>query len=185
MMIPRIYADFQNLDDDNRPRLTCEGTRHNLEIQGVSLREGMPLLLSTDDEDDDGRPNDLLVEGVATFDRDSECWVASVDWATLRYEKTILYVVKAVVCGDHALRLEFNDGTVKRVDVRPLLRGPIFEPLLEPSFFARMELDADFGVVQWPNGADLAPEALFALPDLDPAGSHRRAAPDATFAKPG
>ena len=84
-MTPRIYADFQNLDDDNRPRLTCEGTRRDLEVQGVSLREGMPLLLSTDDEDDDGRPNDLIVEGIATYDRDSECWVATVDWKALRH----------------------------------------------------------------------------------------------------
>lgn len=181
-MIPRIYADFQNLDDDNRPRLTCEGTRRDLEVQGLSLREGMPLLLSTDDEDDDGRPNDLLVEGVATYDGDSECWVATVDWKTLRHEKTILHIVKAVVCGDHALRLEFNDGTVKRVDVRPLLRGPIFEPLLDPSFFARMELDAEFGVVKWPNGADFAPEALHELANLAPVESRWYGHADATLA---
>ena len=142
----------------------------------------MPLVLSTDDEDHDGRPNDLLVEGVATYDRDSGCWVASVDRATLRHEKPILHVAKADVCGDHALRLEFNDGTVKRVDVRPLLWGPIFEPLRDPSFFARMELDAEFGVVQWPNGADLAPEAPFSLPDMAP-GAPRPSAHDLADAR--
>ena len=71
------------------------------------------------------------------------------------------------MCGGHLLYLEFDDGVTKRVDVYPLLSGPIFEPLLDPAYFARMELDEDFGVVQWPNGADLAPEALHDLDSMD------------------
>jgi hypothetical protein len=72
----------------------------------------------------------------------------------------ILRIIRAKVCGPHRLDLTFNDGARKRVDIRPLLKGPIFQPLLSPSFFARATLDAESGTVGWPNGADLAPEAL-------------------------
>ena len=96
----------------------------------------------------------------------------------------IPHVTEAHVCGPHHLDLKFNDGVAKRVDLGPLLWGPIFEPLLDPSFFARMELDKDFGVVQWPNGADLAPEALHALVDLNPAGTEWTNVAAAMLAKP-
>ncbi|HEX5760190.1 MAG TPA: DUF2442 domain-containing protein [Thermoanaerobaculia bacterium] len=77
----------------------------------------------------------------------------------------ILHIVSAQVAGDHHLRLEFDDQTRKTVDVSPLLRGPIFKPLRDPEFFARVLLDPVCGTVVWPNGADLAPEALYDLPN--------------------
>ena len=79
----------------------------------------------------------------------------------------ILRIVEAEVSGPHCLRLSFNDGTRKAVDVRPLLQGPVFEPLLDPDFFARVQLDRACGTVVWPNGADFAPEALFELAALE------------------
>jgi len=75
----------------------------------------------------------------------------------------ILRIVRAKVCGSHRLDLTFNDGVRKRVDVRPLLTGPIFKPLLAPVFFSLATLDSESGTVVWPNGADLAPEALYAI----------------------
>ncbi len=48
----------------------------------------------------------------------------------------ILRIPEARVCGPHSLRLTFNDGTTKQVDVRPLLEGPIFKPLRDPAYFA-------------------------------------------------
>jgi hypothetical protein len=72
----------------------------------------------------------------------------------------ILRITVAEVCGPHRLRLSFNDGTQMTVDVRPLLTGPVFERLHDPSFFARVSLDSVSGTVVWPNGADFAPEAL-------------------------
>ena len=75
----------------------------------------------------------------------------------------ILRIVEAEVCGSHSLRLAFNDGARKTVDVQPLLSGPIFEPLREPGYFARATLDPICGTVVWPNGADFAPEALYEL----------------------
>ncbi|MBI3450642.1 MAG: DUF2442 domain-containing protein [Acidobacteria bacterium] len=40
----------------------------------------------------------------------------------------------------------------------------MFTPLRAPSYFRRVTLDAVAGTVVWPNGADIAPETLSALP---------------------
>ena len=64
----------------------------------------------------------------------------------------ILRICEAEVCGPHSLKLRFNDGTTKQVDVSPLLDGPIFEPLRDPAYFAMMTLDSICGTVVWPNG---------------------------------
>ena len=72
----------------------------------------------------------------------------------------ILRITAVQVKSPHILSLSFNDGTRKTVDARPLLCGPIFEPLHAPEFFAQVSLDPECGTVVWPNGADLAPETL-------------------------
>ena len=56
MSPPKVYADFHNLDDFNRLRLTCMGTRTDLTRQGIALREGLVLTFSMDDADDQGEP---------------------------------------------------------------------------------------------------------------------------------
>jgi hypothetical protein len=60
------------------------------------------------------------------------------------------------------LLVEFSDGVRAELDLSSRLFGPVFEPLRDPSFFAQVTLDA-FGVPCWPNGADLAPDALYSL----------------------
>jgi len=79
----------------------------------------------------------------------------------------ILRILEAAVRGPHCLKLVFNDGMRKAVDVRPLLSGPVFEPLKDPSYFAQVDLDPVCGTVVWPNGADFAPEALHELAAVD------------------
>jgi hypothetical protein len=51
------------------------------------------------------------------------------------------------------------------VNCRSLLYGPVFEPLLDPKYFARVAVDPVCGTVVWPNGSDIAPEALYELPN--------------------
>jgi hypothetical protein len=82
---PKIYADFQNLDDLHRLRLTCAGTRQDLERQRVQLSEGLVLTLYTDDADDQGRSDELRAEGVVHDDEQEKCWVAAIDWKALRH----------------------------------------------------------------------------------------------------
>jgi hypothetical protein len=74
-------------------------------------------------------------------------------------------VTKAKACGPHSVDLTFKDGRRKRVNLLPLLQGPVFQPLRDPAFFARLKLDPRAGTVVWPNGADIAPETLYDLPD--------------------
>jgi hypothetical protein len=71
--------------------------------------------------------------------------------------------MKVEVSGAHSLDLTFKDGTRKSVDLRALLEGPVFEPLRDPKYFARVEVDPVAGTVVWPNGADIAPETLYEL----------------------
>ncbi len=60
---------------------------------------------------------------------------------------------------DYRLYVEFEDGTRGTIDLSDRLFGSVFEPLKDPSFFSQVTID-DFGVICWPNGADLAPDAL-------------------------
>lgn len=60
----------------------------------------------------------------------------------------------------HTLRLEFNDGTTKDVDLSGELHGEVFEPLKDIGFFRRVAVNPETGTVEWPNGADFAPEFL-------------------------
>src|SRR5438445_8803856 len=85
MGIPKVYADFQNLDDLNRLRLTAAGTLRDLERQGIQLHEGLLLTLYTNDEDDQGQPDELRVEGVAYYDAEGQCWVATIDSGAIRH----------------------------------------------------------------------------------------------------
>jgi hypothetical protein len=73
----------------------------------------------------------------------------------------ILRIASSEVVGPFTLRLAFNNGQERIVNVAPLFNGPIFEPLRDPSYFSMARLDPICGTVVWPNGADFAPEALY------------------------
>lgn len=77
---------------------------------------------------------------------------------------TAPYEITAVEhVGDHQLRLTFADGFVGDVDLSERFRGPtgpVFEPLRDVSYFAKVAVDSELGTVVWPNGADLAPDVL-------------------------
>lgn len=68
--------------------------------------------------------------------------------------------VKVRALPEYRLEVEFEDGVRGIIDLAAELWGPVFEPLKDPAKFAEVGLD-EFGVVCWPNGADLAPDALY------------------------
>jgi hypothetical protein len=72
----------------------------------------------------------------------------------------IVHVVDARCVGDHRLRLEFEDGRIGELDFSSEDWSGVFEPLHDPDFFSRVELDDELGTIVWPNGADFAPETL-------------------------
>jgi hypothetical protein len=65
------------------------------------------------------------------------------------------------VVGPFTVEVTFVDGTVQTIDLKPRLRGPIFEPLKDPDYFAKVRVDPEIGVITWPNGADFSPEFLY------------------------
>ena len=69
-------------------------------------------------------------------------------------------IINVEVKPDYTLVLTFDDGAYGEVCIADRLFGPIFEPLKAPEFFALARVD-EFGAVCWPNGADLAPDALY------------------------
>ncbi len=69
-------------------------------------------------------------------------------------------MVKAEVLNDFIVRVEFDDGFVRVIDLEPELYGPIFEPLRDLELFRQLRVDPEIGTIVWPNGADLAPEFL-------------------------
>ena len=79
-----IYADFMKSDATNRLVLTCLGTQKDLEKYGVSLKDGLTLVFYNDDEDTEGKRDDLLVKGVVEYDSVNERWVAIIDWNAIK-----------------------------------------------------------------------------------------------------
>lgn len=72
-------------------------------------------------------------------------------------------LLEASTLSDYVVHLRFEDGTLADVDLSHLPRnGGVFASLSDPSYFGRFQLDADAGTIVWPNGADIAPETLYA-----------------------
>lgn len=73
----------------------------------------------------------------------------------------VVRVVAVEVLAHYRLRLTFGDGVVRDVDLAHLRdAGPVFEPLRDPAYFARVAVDPAARTVVWPNGADLDPLVL-------------------------
>ena len=73
-------------------------------------------------------------------------------------------VVDAVAEGPHRLCVRFVDGTTGHVDMHAFLMSAtvdasVFAPLRDDAIFAKATVVE--GSVRWPNGADLAPDAMY------------------------
>ena len=88
---------------------------------------------------------------------------------TAEVETTITHTVpwrvtSATALSDARLHVTFVDGTSGEVQFGAFLRSPaldgtVFEALRDPAMFAQAQVV--LGAVQWPNGADLAPDAMY------------------------
>jgi hypothetical protein len=70
-------------------------------------------------------------------------------------------IVAVAPLPEYRLRVEFDDGVTGIVDIFPRLSGPVFEPLRDEALFYQVTIDDDTGAVYWPNGPDLAPDAMY------------------------
>ena len=58
------------------------------------------------------------------------------------------------------VRVVFQGGAVKELDLTTYLRGPIFQPIREDVDTFRA-LRVENGVITWDNGADIDPDVLY------------------------
>lgn len=70
-------------------------------------------------------------------------------------------VTEVEYLNDYWLRLRFNNGVEGIVDLQAELYGEVFEPLRDTRLFRQVFLTSR--TIEWPNGADFAPEFLLSL----------------------
>jgi len=71
-----------------------------------------------------------------------------------------LHVTDVEHLDNYRIRVDFDNGSTKEVDLEDELYGAIFEPLRKVEFFERVTVNPATGTIEWPNGADFAPEFL-------------------------
>jgi len=54
----------------------------------------------------------------------------------------------------YKLRLEFNNGEIRDVDVKNELFGEVFALLQDMTLFKKVAVNPDTNTIEWPNGAD-------------------------------
>lgn len=85
-------------------------------------------------------------------------------------------VVSAKYVGGFVIATRFDDGTEKQIDISQWFKGgPVFKPLKDSRFFKRFFIEA--GTLAWPNGVDIAPEALYETAEAQPIAKKRKPAP--------
>ena len=58
------------------------------------------------------------------------------------------------------VRVTFDNGVVRDIDLEPYLHGPIFAPIREDrAVFCTMKVED--GTVAWENGGDIDPDVLY------------------------
>ena len=67
----------------------------------------------------------------------------------------------------YKLRLGFDDGSERVVDLSDVLWGTMGEPLRDIDYFRRVRVDPELRTIVWPNGFDLDPDVLHG--DYEPA----------------
>lgn len=72
-----------------------------------------------------------------------------------------LHITDAEYLGQYRLKLKFNNDAKGIVDLEPELYGEIFEPLRDVELFKQVFVTSR--TIEWPNGADFAPEYLFEI----------------------
>lgn len=78
-------------------------------------------------------------------------------------------VTSVEVIGTYQLRVGFEDGTWRNIDLQSILEGELYGPLRDPSVFAQVHIDPEVRTLVWPNGADFDPAVLHDWPQHEEA----------------
>ena len=63
------------------------------------------------------------------------------------------------------LKIEFDDGSYRVIDFRPILKGELYGPLQDAMLFDQVRIDPEVHTLVWPNGADFDPAMLHNWPE--------------------
>jgi len=72
-----------------------------------------------------------------------------------------LEVSQADYLDNYRIKLIFNNGKKKIVDLQNELKGSVYEPLRQLDYFKKFQLK--YNTIEWDNGADYAPEYLYII----------------------
>ncbi|HEY6319952.1 MAG TPA: DUF2442 domain-containing protein [Thermoanaerobaculia bacterium] len=94
-------------------------------------------------------------------------------------EHPIYRVTSVDHLGGYRLRISFDDGLTRDLDLEPVLEGELYRPLRDPGIFAEVSVDPEVHTLVWPSGADFDPAILHDWPEREPAmrGLAKRWAP--------
>jgi hypothetical protein len=81
----------------------------------------------------------------------------------------IYRIVSATPLGGYRIRVSFDDGSTRELDLEPVLHGELYGPLRDPELFAAVEVDPEVHTLVWPNGADFDPAVLHDWPQHEAA----------------
>ncbi|NET00955.1 MAG: hypothetical protein F6K62_26095 [Sphaerospermopsis sp. SIO1G2] len=71
----RVFADFNNADENGHLRLNCIGTIEDLARQKIKLQDSQILTFYSED---------LEVEGIVKHSPEESIWVAVIDWDNIK-----------------------------------------------------------------------------------------------------
>jgi hypothetical protein len=72
----------------------------------------------------------------------------------------MIKVTKVIAKPNSCLYIELENGLSGEISIDDILWGEIFTPLKDQQYFKKVYLD-DQGIINWPNGADVAPEEIY------------------------
>ena len=72
-----------------------------------------------------------------------------------------LEVAQAEYLDHYRIKLTFNNGIIKTVDLQNELNGNVYKPLRQLDNFKSFQIK--YNTIEWANGADYAPEYLYSI----------------------
>ena len=72
-----------------------------------------------------------------------------------------LEIIKACYLDHYRVKLWFNNGDIRIVDLKDSLIGQAFQPLHDINYFKKFRIHLN--TIEWPNEVDFAPEYLHSI----------------------
>ena len=82
----------------------------------------------------------------------------------------MIWLEAAEYVKDYQIKIKFNDGLEKIVDLKDVIFNDnrrVFQELKDLVLFSKVKFNPEFDTIVWPNGADLAPEFLYNIKNVE------------------